>query len=382
MKRKHGVFFCFAVLILAAMITVSGCGSSDGGPTGGNGDDVLIEINSLAELNNISANSANLSKNYKLVADITGVTTPIGLVSGANPIPFTGDFDGNGHTITINITNGLAITDGPVAGSFAGLFALAGAQSGNPGTSGTVHDLTVKGMINITGTTPLHVGGVIGVALPTAEVRNVASLVNVTASGSNVYAGGIVGASQGTVSNVYATGDVSATTSGAGSAYAGGIVGTGAVSYAYATGSISASATGTGPGDSSVTVGAGGLAGAASNRLVRYTVALNSAISASGHHYNRCSFRITSTSGGTVTTNGAANYGKADLIPSGCSYSIDEGAGEQDGVDVTVAGGPLPTAYTAPDQTWWTDTGFSGANWTTVWQWDTATGLPKLRTAE
>jgi hypothetical protein len=87
-----------------------------------------------------------------------------------------------------------------------------------------------------------------------------------------------------------------------------------------------------------------------------------------------------------VTTNGATNYGKADLTPSvtgsGSSHLNDKGADQQDGVDVTVTGGPLPAAYTAPDQTWWTGTGFMGANWTTVWQWDTATGLPKLRTVE
>jgi len=83
-----------------------------------------------------------------------------------------------------------------------------------------------------------------------------------------------------------------------------------------------------------------------------------------------------STSGGTVITNGAANYGKADLVPSGCSYSADEGADQQDGVDVTVTGG---SPYTAPIEGWWNGTGFSGANWTTVWQWDAATGLPKLR---
>jgi uncharacterized repeat protein (TIGR02543 family) len=351
------------------------------------GNDAPIEINNLTELNNISANSANLSKNYKLMADITGVTTPIGGVSGGNPIPFTGDFDGNGHAITINITSGLTVSSGPLAGSFAGLFAAAGALSGNPGTSGTVHDLTVKGTISITTGTPVYAGGVIGATLATAEVRNVASSVNVSASGNgNVLAGGIVGVSQGTVSNVYATGNISATSNGA-ETYAGGIVGAsqGAVSYAYATGSISAAATGIGPGESdhSVTVGAGGIAGAATTGApIRYTVALNSAVSATGTNYNRCSFRITSTSSGIVLTNGATNYGRADLTPTGGLYGIDKGANRMGGLDVTVTGGPLPSAYTAPNQTWWTGTGFNGADWNTVWRWDMATGLPKLRTTE
>jgi hypothetical protein len=218
--------------------------------------------------------------------------------------------------------------------------------------------------------------------MTTAEVRNAAGSVDVTVSGGGVYAGGIAGGSQGAVSNVYTTGNVSATTTDTTeSVYAGGIVGTGAVSYAYATGSISAAATGTGPGESnhSVTVGAGGIAGASTDKPVRYTVALNSAVSASGTSYNRCSFRITSTSTGTVLTNGAVNYGKADLSPTGGLYGMDKGANKEGGLDVTVMGGPLPAPYTAPSQAWWTDTGFYGADWTTVWRWDTAAGLPKLR---
>jgi hypothetical protein len=350
-----------------------------------------IEINSLADLIAISAaadNYAGLRKNYKLTADITDVDTPIGAVSGGMFVPFTGDFDGNGHTVTLNITNGLVISSGPLAGTFAGLFAAAGELSGDPGTRGTVHDLTVTGTINITISADrmLCAGGVAGVLLPTASVSKVASSVNVSVScNGHVNAGGIAGASQGTVSNVYATGDVSATTSGTDSVYAGGIAGGvspgSTMSYAYAAGSISAAGTGAGiaAGEGKTTVGAGGIAGGASGAPVRYTVALNSSVSAAGDSYNRCSFRITSTSTGTVTTNSAANYGRSNLTPSGGSYQIDKGADQQDGVDLTVTGGPLPTAYTAPNETWWTNTGFSGADWNTVWQWDSEKGQPVLR---
>ncbi|MDR3247343.1 MAG: hypothetical protein LBT39_01030, partial [Treponema sp.] len=274
--------------------------------------------------------------------------------------------------------------------------------------------------ISIIATGDAVVGGVAGASQ--GAVSNVASSVIVTAGGSgHVNAGGIVGASQGTVSNVYTTGAVSATTSGTdpdhvnaggivGTAtgavsnvyatgaisatstannnevYAGGIAGTatasGAVSYAYATGAITATGAtggGTNQNGNPFTVGAGGIAGAATGTTVRYTVALNSSVTAIGTSYNRCSFRITSTSGGEVT--GGPNYGSTGLTPSvsgsGTSHTGDPGATEQGGVDVTVATG---TPYTAPDQTWWTDMGFLGANWTTVWEWDGATtGLPKLR---
>jgi hypothetical protein len=358
---------------------------------------IPIEISSLEQLNAISANAESLSKSYKLTADITGVTTPIGYASGGTFIPFTGDFDGNGYTVTVNITSGLVIS----SGNFAGLFAAVG---------GSVHDLMVAGTINITGGDTVLAGGVAGITLPTASVSNAASSVAVTVSGSgnvmaggvlglsqgvvnNVYttgnvsamasgsalAGGILGRSQGTVSNVYATGNVSATTSDTESAYAGGIAGTvsssgGAVSYAYATGSISAAGTGVGivaEGDDQTTVGAGGIAGAATGAPMRYTVALNSSITASGNTYNRCSYRITSTKGGEVITNGATNYGKDGLIPSGGLYGQHEGADKEDGVDVSTSD--------ASSQTWWTNTGFSGADWNKVWDWDSCTSLPVLR---
>jgi hypothetical protein len=338
-----------------------------------------IEINDLAGLNAISASAASLSGNYKLTADIVGVTDPIGRLSGSLPVAFTGNFDGNGYTVTLNITSGLAV---PSFGTYAGLFAIVD-------TGGLVHDLTVTGTITIPGaTTAVYAGGVAGVMLSTATVSKVASSVSVSAVGSgDVYAGGIAGVSQSAVSNVYATGNISATSSGNNrEVYAGGIVGAsqGTVSYAYATGAITAvGATGGGTNpenENPFTVGAGGIAGAATGAPVRYTVALNSGVSASGTNYNKCSYRIASTSSGTVP--GGPNYGRTSLIPTvsgigGTSHTGGgTGANQEDGLDVTVTGGPV---YTAPIETWWKNTGFSGANWTTVWEWDAATGLPKLR---
>ena len=372
-----------------------------------------VDINDAAGLLTIDDSPANMSKSYKLTADIT-ISAPIGLMSG-DPVSFTGDFDGNGKTVTLNITSGLTVSNGTYAGTFAGLFAVVGDLSGNAGTRGTVHDLKVAGTINVSGAaTAVFAGGVAGVTTPSAAVTNVVSSVAVTAAGSgdvfaggivgaaqgavsntyatgnvsatggeDVHAGGIVGAAQGAVSNVYTTGNVSAKTTSTDSAYAGGIAGTAGsevMSYAYTTGSISAEGTGTGNGiHNDPTIGAGGIAGAATHATVRYTVALNSSVAViNSTSYNRCSYRIASTSGGEVTTNGATNYGKSDLAPSGCSYTppMHTGADKEDGVDVTVTSG---TPYTAPTETWWRNTGFSGSDWATVWEWDGTTGLPKLR---
>jgi hypothetical protein len=250
-----------------------------------------------------------------------------------------------------------------------------------PGTS--ISNVESSVVVTGSGNDDVHAGGVVGTS-EQGTVSKAFATGNVSASGNgDVYAGGVVGTSEGTVSNVYATGDISARTNVDEDAYAGGIAGTaddGTISYAYATGSVSAEGTAETARDT-ITLGAGGIAGAATGAVVRYTVALNSAVSASGAAiYNKCSYRIASTATGDVTTNGAANYGKTDLSPAGGNYSVDRGAAGQDGADVTVTGGPPPAvAYTAPSQSWWTDTGFSGADWTNVWKWDGTSGLPVLR---
>jgi hypothetical protein len=176
---------------------------------------------------------------------------------------------------------------------------------------------------------------------------------------------------------------------------AGGIVGTfhdsGSVSYAYATGSVFANGTGTGNGNSSaendVSIAACGIVGGNSTQLVRYTVALNSSISIDSgcyyRNYKTLAFRISTAHYGNVNTDGATNYGKSDLTPAGDQSHaglLNEAQNlSQNGTNVTVSGGPLPAAYTAPDQTWWTTMGFRGADWTTVWEWDSVKGLPVLQ---
>jgi hypothetical protein len=397
-----------------------------------------VDIADLTTLKTIYANEANLKKNYKLTADITtGVTAPIGLVDGGTIIPFTGDFDGGGYTITLNISasslTGLS-PGAPGSATYAGLFAAVGDR---------VHNLKVAGTVNVTSGV-LFAGGVAGASL--GEISDVESAVAVTANGNgmvlaggvvgvsqgminkasasgavsatgtsgSVYAGGIAGISQGEISsasgsgtvsgsgtgsvyaggiagdaggrviNVYTTGGVSATTSGnTSSAYAGGIAGTAGVmlSYAYATGAIAA--TGTGTGNTQHTIGAGGIAGAASSAVVKYTVALNSSVIASGDYYNRCAYRIASSRyGPTLNTGGAANYGDTALTPTapgtgGTTNSGHEGDNREGGgnVKVTESGGN----YTEPDNGWWNGTGFKDADWTTVWKWDSTKGLPVLR---
>ena len=94
-------------------------------------------INSQGAFDALFANGGSedaLAGNYTLGTDIS-VSTPI----GNSRTPFTGTFDGDGHTITLNITGD----------NYQALFGYV--------VGGTVKNLTVKGSVNGTS----YVAGVV-----------------------------------------------------------------------------------------------------------------------------------------------------------------------------------------------------------------------------
>jgi filamentous hemagglutinin family protein len=167
--------------------------------------------------------ASNLSGYYALGSNIDATATsgwnsnagftPIGSVAA----PFTGTFDGLGHTIGTLTVNLPATAD-------IGLF-------GSAGTASTIRDVGLVG------------GSVIGSSSAGALVgSNTGTVSNTYATGSvggGSSMGGLLGSNTGTVSNSHATGNVSGTSS------LGGLMGssTGAVSNSYATGSVSGTST-------------------------------------------------------------------------------------------------------------------------------------------
>ena len=181
---------------------------------------------------------------------LTGNWTPI----GTEQTPYTGTFDGQGHTIS-----GLSISSSDY---YAGLF-------GFVGSGGTVQNLTLDSpTVNSSSATDVGAvagrndGGAIADCHVTGSGNISSSFIaggvvgnnnggtvtacyatgSVTATGNTVYSGGVVGTnSGGTVTACYATGDVTATSSYFYS-YAGGVVGNngGTVTACYATGNVTA----------------------------------------------------------------------------------------------------------------------------------------------
>ena len=194
-------------------------------------------IASVDEINGILA-----SGKYELVRsiDLGGAEwTPIGTSSS----PFTGEFNGNGYTVSnFKITTGR---------KYVGLFGY---------NNGVIKNLGVENFtVNVSYSGIVYAGGLVGSNSGSITNSYAAGNVSATAPSSYAHAGGLVGENGGgSITNSYATGEVSATApSSYSSAYAGGLVGSnsGDITNSYATGNVSATST------SSSSAYAGGLVG-------------------------------------------------------------------------------------------------------------------------
>jgi beta-lactam-binding protein with PASTA domain len=213
----------------------------------------------ISDLTGLQAMSANLAGNYYLTANIDASAT-VGWNAGAGFVPvgtgtgtgrFTGQFDGNGYTITGLVCNRTADV---AASDYQGLFgstnaatitslrmadvaiagrSFVGAGAGRTNASTMSFNAATGGAV--TGTTNFT-GGLCGYNNNASTISNCYATGAVTGA---TYTGGLVGMSQATstIQNCYATGAVSGTD------YTGGLVGlnqsTSTISNCYATGAVS-----------------------------------------------------------------------------------------------------------------------------------------------
>lgn len=246
------------------------------------------EIRTTEELAAINTDVVSLKGRYILMNDLTVENwTPI----GDEGKPFLGQFDGNGHTITILSIgkvcsapyNMKSKTDIPaIETSYIGVFGFNGRRS-------MIQNLQVSGEIIFESNHNIMAGGITGANYGT--VRNCISDVSVNIEGAisrhngetdpdnsgDCFAGGITGINNGVIRNCYSTGDMTA--GGGLFNYAGGITGLndfdeGIIQWCYATGDITVKG-------SAAERYAGGIAGfCASGGLVQYCVAFNEHITA------------------------------------------------------------------------------------------------------
>ena len=169
------------------------------------------EIGTLAEWNkfaSISSNNAFAGKNFKLTADIGTITNKI----GSYETGFSGTFDGNGHTVTVNWSfNASTANQGFV---------------GHLNAKGVVKNLTINGTINSAMTSgDANIGAVVGV-LSGGLVENCVNNANMNIKTGCF--GGIVGLCDnvnGIIRNCVNNGKITSTCSTVTNHTVGGIVG-------------------------------------------------------------------------------------------------------------------------------------------------------------
>ena len=162
-SANGGVVVALSGGVFIGTPTISGSGSS--------GDPYVIT--SCSDLENING---ALNATYSLQNDLDCSGDGNNAMIGADGTPFTGTFNGNGHKITI------ALTD---AGDEVGLFRkTSGAHISNLWVAGTINAMDFH----------QRTGGLIGYAINTTVLTSIASTVHILTADANSYTiGGIVG---------------------------------------------------------------------------------------------------------------------------------------------------------------------------------------------
>lgn len=147
----------------------------------------VINISTAEELGSIGVDSNYpMDGSYKLTADIENVQTTIGNSS----TPFTGQFDGDGHSITFDITD---------APNYTGLFGYA--------RGAVIQNVIAKGTMNV------QYGWTAGIVAKaeSSTITNCGSEVNIISAGSNMTCfAGIAGyAKNTTITDCYNSGNIS-----------------------------------------------------------------------------------------------------------------------------------------------------------------------------
>lgn len=208
-----------SILVLAIVFFLAATAYA-GTYSGGDGSvDNPYRIATAADMQAIGANQDDWNTHFLLTADVnlaeyTGTQFNI-IGDGEAGEPFTGVFDGNGHTIS-NFTYNTSSLD------YVGLF-------GYVGYGGQIRNLGCVA-VNVNGDD--YVGGLVA--------RNKGAIIDCSVIGNvhgRYYVGGLVGYSDGTITNCYAAAEVQ------GNLHVGGLVGSsptyGIIGNCYATGGVS-----------------------------------------------------------------------------------------------------------------------------------------------
>lgn len=204
------------------------CSSADVGYIKGGFDDYAIEMGNTAYIGNVNelvafrniVNHEKPSLCGKLTADIDLSNLNWNPIGGkSEEWMYQGTFDGNGHTVTVNIDQ---------SGNQWGFFADVG--------NATIKNLTVRGSVKGSA----FVGGIAAYVRKASTFENCANYATVTATGNDGRAGGLIGFSDEyttILKNCYNCGEITAPTD----AY--GLTSRATITNCYNSGTVTATAT-------------------------------------------------------------------------------------------------------------------------------------------
>jgi hypothetical protein len=282
MKKRHGVFFGFAVLLITAIFTLAGCEHSPG-------DDGSIKISTAAQFNAIRD---NLDGNYVLEADIDlssynafesiGRFEPLSDEDAESPkleLAFTGSFDGKNHKIsnvTVQGATGVGIfgcvaENGVVKNlvvenvTVSGVF-LVGGVIGYGKTTSSIENITLKGTNSITNITDIPgytmtggIGGIVGGGF--CDIKNCTAEASLVLNGDYAQGAGIIAGAMENCSIISCSAKGTVTSKGNGNVGIGGLAGCGHYALAITNCTADVTITIEGTGDGMI----GGLVGYAGN---------------------------------------------------------------------------------------------------------------------
>lgn len=289
-----------------------------------------VLITDVQGMKEIGANYENIRKHYRLCKDLVlDNWEAIHYYSGGSSSePFSGTFDGGGHTLTLNGVKGIRADFQNIGIGNYYLFSLFADIDG-----GEVRRLRVDGQITVNGTDEnanYYVGGICGYNFGT--ITDCISDVTVTATGkmNALEAGGIAGDNNtGSIFNCYATGEIKSTAT---------------IQYVYL----------------------GGIAGYNGNDIAN-CAALNSSISGKNGQLDTDIHRITGISNGIIVS----SY--ASTTPTAFG---EKGLDKLDGADCDAKPAVL---WWKNSNTWATSPNrYSPWDFTTIWE-VTDGNLPVLR---
>ena len=224
--KKQFLSFVLALIMVISLLPTTSFATSDWSGSGTKSNPYLIQSkNDLDKLaDNVNAGTSYAGIYFKLTADINGFTKTIGLdnIDDSSDLPFSGHFDGDLHTVTLNITGG---TKNDLDAPYAAMFGYVdGGEIKNVITAGTVtvqdHYTAISSYVCVAGVCAsigngsiINCGNRANISVTNADFHGATSIIGGVCArcGAMKWRGDAFEFKRPNITNCYNTGDINVT---------------------------------------------------------------------------------------------------------------------------------------------------------------------------